>query len=161
MLALAAAPGSGCSPGGDACGREDHRRYGEQHHCPPVAVSEQDDAEGQVPGGGGDAHTHDGMCRRGRQGDCIGHADAPSATANASASTRAPSTSPQAASGYAPRPMFHGTCLYAWLIGPGRGPVHHLAQRHHRRAPSAARCGPLRARVRDLRWHRRDGAVRG
>jgi len=51
--------------------------------------------------------------------------------------------------------------VYAWLIGSGWGPAHHLAQRHHRRAPSAAICRPLRARVRDLRWHGRDSAVRG
>jgi hypothetical protein len=48
------------------------------------------------------------------------------------------------------------------------GSVHHLAQRRHRRAEHAGR-GPLcaRARLGDLRWHRRDrwlrrdGAVRG
>ena len=57
MLALAAAPGFGLPPGQDLCGPEDQRRYGEQHQSPPVAVREQEEAEDQVPGGRGDAHT--------------------------------------------------------------------------------------------------------
>jgi len=48
-----------------------------------------------------------------------------------------------------------------WLGGVSRGPAHHLAQRHHGRAPSVGRGGSQRAAFRDLRRHGRDGAVMG
>jgi Sigma-70 region 2/Sigma-70 region 3 len=51
----------------------------------------------------------------------------------------------------------------AWLSSASRGSAHHLAQRCHRCAPSTGPGGPPCARVHgsDLRWHGRDGAVRG
>ena len=48
-----------------------------------------------------------------------------------------------------------------WLGGVPRGSAHHLAQRHHGRAPSVGRGGSQRAAFRDLRRHGRDGAVMG
>jgi hypothetical protein len=52
-------------------------------------------------------------------------------------------------------------CARIWLGGVPRGSAHHLAQRHHGRAPSVGRGGSQRAPVRDLRRHGRDGAVMG